>query len=168
VKIEEVIGKRIREARELDGLSQDQLGRDMGRYLGKPWPNQQVSVAESGGRKFSALELFAVCMVLGRPASYFFLPGTEDVVEVPGPEQRVGADAFAVQWTGRQDPGAVIPQVRAVFAPLMELLEISERTTHEARSIVEEVGRALLTDGKGEYVTTTTEGPADVEEEAKR
>jgi transcriptional regulator with XRE-family HTH domain len=146
VRIEEVVGTRIRSVREHEGMSQEQLGRELGRYLGKPWPNQQVSVAEDGGRKFSALEIFALCMVLKRPASYFFTPNPDDVVEVPGSVQRVGDEAFDVQWARRDDAAAVLPQMKAVFAPLLDLLETAQGATKTAHGLIENIAGALYGD----------------------
>jgi transcriptional regulator with XRE-family HTH domain len=143
MKIEEVIGRRIREAREYENLSQGDVGREMARYLGKPWPNQQVSVAEDGGRKFTAAELFALCMVLRRPASYLFLPDPDDVIEVEGTEKRIVDDAFLVQLVGPHNGGLAIPAVRALIDPLASQLGGIEAASRRAREIVEQLGRAL-------------------------
>jgi transcriptional regulator with XRE-family HTH domain len=53
VKIEQVIGERIRELREGLGISQAELGN----RLPLPWPRQAVSAAEKGRpRSVSALQ----------------------------------------------------------------------------------------------------------------
>jgi hypothetical protein len=148
MRIEEVIGKRIKEAREWDGLSQEQVGREMARYLAKPWPGQQVSVAEDGGRKFTAAELFALCMVLRRPASYLFLLNPDDVIEVDGSEKRVGEDAFTVQLVGPTGGGLIVPTVRQLIDPLASSLAEMEGAARRARELMEQLGRALDTPGE--------------------
>jgi transcriptional regulator with XRE-family HTH domain len=145
MRIEEVIGKRIKEAREHDGLSQDQVGRAMARYLGKPWPNQQVSVAEDGGRKFTAAELFALCMVLRRPASYLFIPSAGDVIEVDGTDQRVpGHIAFVLQVASSEDDLQLMgPSIQALVGPLASRVVEAEKNARLARELVEEIERVL-------------------------
>jgi transcriptional regulator with XRE-family HTH domain len=162
MKIEEVIGRRIRDMREYQNLSQEEVGREMARYLGKPWPNQQVSVAEDGGRKFSALELFALCMVLRAPASYLFSPDPGDVIEVPGSEKRVGEDAFLVQLVGPQGGGIIVPVVQAIVGPLASELAGMEAVARQAREIVEQLGRAL-----SEPVEAPASSTPDLTEEQK-
>jgi transcriptional regulator with XRE-family HTH domain len=150
MKIEEVIGRRIREAREYENLSQEDVGRAMARYLEKPWPNQQVSVAEDGGRKFTAAELFALCMVLRRPASYLFLPDPDDIIEVPGSEKRIDDDAFLIQLVGPHDGGIIVPAVQAIVGPLASELAGMEAVARQARETVEQLGRALAEPDQGE------------------
>lgn len=65
LRIEDVIGRRIAEGREELKLTQAQIGEQVGRYLGKPWPRQAVSNAEKGGRSFGAADLVALSLVLG-------------------------------------------------------------------------------------------------------
>lgn len=61
VKIEQVIGERIRELREGLGISQAELGN----RLPLPWPRQAVSAAEKGRRAFAAAELANFATTLG-------------------------------------------------------------------------------------------------------
>lgn len=65
VKIEAVIGGWIAQRREDTGLTQSQVGDELGKYLGKPWSRQAVSAAEKGRRSFTAAELVAFAVVLG-------------------------------------------------------------------------------------------------------
>jgi transcriptional regulator with XRE-family HTH domain len=74
MKIPEVVGKRIYEARRGAEISQAELGQRLGEYLGKAWFPQAVSEAEKGRRNFTAEELFALAIVLDKPVAWFFLP----------------------------------------------------------------------------------------------
>jgi transcriptional regulator with XRE-family HTH domain len=65
VRIEDVIGYWITKGREETGMTQGQIGEELGRYLEKPWPRQAVSAAEKGRRSFTAAELVAFSAVLG-------------------------------------------------------------------------------------------------------
>jgi transcriptional regulator with XRE-family HTH domain len=74
VRIESVIGEQITRAREDVGMSQSQLGDELGRLLGKPWPRQAVSQAEKGRRSFNAAELVAFAAALGRSVESLLVP----------------------------------------------------------------------------------------------
>jgi transcriptional regulator with XRE-family HTH domain len=120
MRIEEVVGRRLREAREEAGMTQQQLGEAMANYLEKKWPGQQVSLAEDGKRKFSAEELFALCEILMRPASYFFIPGAGvSDIDVPGRNGVVAAErARETQtWTDAEGWTAQAPVVAAILKP---------------------------------------------------
>jgi transcriptional regulator with XRE-family HTH domain len=83
VKLEEMIGARIRQARELRGWSQQQLGDELEPYLGRVWTRQAVSSAEKGGRDFTAAELIAFASVFRADVATLFLPDAPEV-ELPG------------------------------------------------------------------------------------
>lgn len=75
MRIEERIGKRVREAREQMRLTQEELGALTEQWLGpkrKRWSKQTVSAAESGKRAFTAGDLLVLCRVLGKPIRWFF------------------------------------------------------------------------------------------------
>ena len=69
-----VVGEQITRAREDVGMSQAQLGDELGRLLGKPWPRQAVSQAEKGRRSFNAAELVAFAAALGRSVESLLVP----------------------------------------------------------------------------------------------
>lgn len=64
MKPEEMVGKRIAEIRARSGMTQQQLGEQLGELLPRPWPRQTVSGAERGDRAFTAAELVAIAHVL--------------------------------------------------------------------------------------------------------
>lgn len=65
MRIEEIVGRRVRGRREELGLSQAQLGKLIGGHLGRDWPRQAVSAAEKGQRSFGIAEMTALADVLG-------------------------------------------------------------------------------------------------------
>jgi 8-oxo-dGTP pyrophosphatase MutT (NUDIX family)/transcriptional regulator with XRE-family HTH domain len=74
VRVEEVVGRRVRELRDGKGMTQEQLGLAIGELLGKPWPRQTVSSAEAGRRAFTAVELVAIARALGVYVGSLFTP----------------------------------------------------------------------------------------------
>jgi transcriptional regulator with XRE-family HTH domain len=85
VRVEEVIGQRMHDARERQGMTQEELGRKIGERLGREWPRQAVSSAERGGRTFGAAEMVAIAAALGTSVGNLLLPPRGlDEVELPG------------------------------------------------------------------------------------
>lgn len=88
MRIQELIGRNVRQAREEADLSQRELGQRIGNVLGKPWHPQAVSAAEKGGRDWAAEDLVAVAFVLGRTIeSLFHVPNgakPSDILDLPG------------------------------------------------------------------------------------
>jgi transcriptional regulator with XRE-family HTH domain len=85
VRVEEVIGKRVKAAREAEGLSQHDLGRRLAPLLGRPWSRQSVSAAEQGQRAFTAVELVALAQALHVSVAMLVSPpGTVAKIELPG------------------------------------------------------------------------------------
>jgi hypothetical protein len=72
----EIVGKNIEKARKsmVPKVSQHELGERMGKYLRRKWLPQTVSVAVSGGRRFSAEELIALAAVLGTTPTALLTP----------------------------------------------------------------------------------------------
>lgn len=80
----QIVGYRLWRARELRGLTQEEVGRRLAPYLGKPWNRATVAAAENsfGGDRihpFDADELVAFARVFDLPVIWFLLPPTEDV-----------------------------------------------------------------------------------------
>jgi transcriptional regulator with XRE-family HTH domain len=84
VRVEELIGFRIRQARSDAGMSLEEFGRLLGEPLGKAWVKQSVHNAENGRRLFTAAELVAVALVLRcTVADLFRLPSDVDALTLP-------------------------------------------------------------------------------------
>lgn len=98
MRVEELIGERLRQARELRDWTQQELGAALEPYLGRPWTRQAVSNAEKGGRDFGAAELLAFATVLRQHVPWFFMASTADPITLPGSETLTPAqvmDKFA-------------------------------------------------------------------------
>jgi len=75
-----VIGHNVRIRRERLGLSQAELGQQIGHYTGSPWTRQQVFNAEKGGRSFTATEVAGVSLATGLVPALLFQPPPEAVI----------------------------------------------------------------------------------------
>lgn len=88
MRIEELIGRNVKEAREDAGLTQRKLGERVGEVLGRAWLPQAVSQAEKGGRDWAAQDLVAVAQALRRPiAAFLKVPTGADpmeMIDLPG------------------------------------------------------------------------------------
>lgn len=85
MRIEQVIGLRIQQARKLRHAtipSQAALGRRMKKYLGVEWSRQAVSDAENGKRDFKAAELVALALALEAPISWLIEPSDGGSLEI--------------------------------------------------------------------------------------
>ncbi len=77
-EVDVLVGRRLREARLLAGLSQGQLGARIGVTF------QAVQKYESGENRLSASRLLAVAEFLRQPLSFFFGdPSEPDTAEAP-------------------------------------------------------------------------------------
>ncbi len=144
MRIEEVVGRRLRQAREEAGLTQEQLGQEMRKFLAKPWPGQQVSVAEDGRRKFTAEELFALCMILRRPASAFFVPFETDI-EVSGTLDSVPLTWASAQmiWGAEREWNRAAPTLAALVGTFVRGLGAVETEARKAKEVAESINQIL-------------------------
>lgn len=149
MRIPEIVGRRVREARKDLGLSQARLGEALGDYLDKPWFPQAVSEAEKGRRNFTAEDLFALALVLNRPLSWFFLPlGPRDDVDLPraslslgeiwgaweGPLQGAGSPQAALLVEGRAMAESFSLSAREMQQRVEAFIRISERLAEEGEA----------------------------------
>ena len=87
VRIGEVIGERVRAARDDLGWTQTELGKRIGARLGqRAWSRQIVSAAEQGKRAYTAAELLAFASELDVSITHLLTPplGVEAVEVAPG------------------------------------------------------------------------------------
>ena len=74
MRLEEVIGHRLRAERERQGMTLKAMGQELETYLGKPWTPQAVWQAERGQRDFGAAQLLALALVLEIPVAQLLAP----------------------------------------------------------------------------------------------
>lgn len=153
MRIEDVIGRRIAEGRDELGLTQAQLGEELAKYLGRPWPRQAVSNAEKGGRAFGAADLVALSLALGCTIETLLEPppGVEQVMIGAGPP--LDSRHFRVTTSTNSD--------------LKELADLMTDLRHEfpklsddlvrARSLMERAYRELWTAVRGRGIEVSEE-----------
>jgi transcriptional regulator with XRE-family HTH domain len=82
--MQQVVGYRVREARERQGWTMEQFGERMGSALGRaPWVRQQVFAAEHGDRAWAVEELVVAALVLEVPVLELIKPQPDDLVTLP-------------------------------------------------------------------------------------
>lgn len=115
MRIEEVVGTRMREHREAKGVTQDQLGQELGHVLGRPWARQAVSAAEKGQRAFAAVELLAIADTLEIKCSDLLRP-PPNVVEIHMPSGWfLSTQALETADEDREYPAAVHELVQMIM-----------------------------------------------------
>jgi transcriptional regulator with XRE-family HTH domain len=130
MKVSEIVGQRVRWAREERGLTQAELGQRVGELLGKAWFPQAVSEAERGRRQFTAEELLALAYVLDKPISFFFLPvDTRTSYEFPSRTLRAAEILDGALIGGAEANG--------LQALLQEALAITQETAGFVRTMNE-------------------------------
>jgi transcriptional regulator with XRE-family HTH domain len=147
MRIEEVIGQRMKDFRELEGMSQRELGEGLEPYLGKPWSRQAVSTAETGGRAFTAIELITIAAVLGTSVSRLMtlMPAVGEL-ETPGGVVISGRDTAAVV-VSRMSPNVIYSEMQSAITELAQRLAELETEAAQAarsRSMVFDSMQALL------------------------
>jgi len=86
-------------------MTQEEFGRDLGPFLGKPWSRQTVSMAEQGTRAWVAADLLAAALVLHTTVGDLLRPPVEEAaIELGGP-YTVPKDALygAIRTRPRED-----------------------------------------------------------------
>jgi hypothetical protein len=163
MKVEELIGAKVKEAR--GSRTQAEVGKAMGKYLGKPWSNMVVSLAETGRRSFTAAELVALAAVLRKPVAWFFSVLDEEAVELP---------AGPLPLEDRRALGRPEGEIGAVLSEFAEVAVVLRATGEEmlgrVQWIIEELNRAGVSVPLAEQVHggLPVEVPPSVEALARR
>lgn len=100
------LGKRLREAREYLGLSQD----DVAKYL--KVPRTALTNIESGLRKVDALELRRLSDLYRQPVSHF-TGGDDDVAELPAGVAHLARAAAALSAQDRKELERFVDYLRS-------------------------------------------------------
>jgi 8-oxo-dGTP diphosphatase len=130
MRVEEVVGLRIKDIRESRGLTQDQLGELMGELLGgRPWARQTVSAAEHGRRAFTAAELVACSLALGAPVGELLTPlAAEGGIELSPGRVVDTRKAMAIMFEGEDSAD--------LRAALMALIDHARQMNHSSSLII--------------------------------
>lgn len=96
--LDQEIGNQITDAREEVRMSQSELGKRVGDYLGRAWPRQTVSQVERGERPLKAVEIVAICQIL--PVAPFTLLMPSAPVKLPSGRQ---LDQWSAMKAGLSD-----------------------------------------------------------------
>lgn len=84
MRIEKIIGDRIRQGRERLGITQAELGERLAPLLGRSLSRQAISNTEAGNRSFTAVDLVAIAHALEWPdASWFLSAVGSEPIELP-------------------------------------------------------------------------------------
>jgi len=134
VRVEEVVGRRVRARREELGMTQKEFGRRVGQLLGKAWSRSTVSVAENGSRAWAAADLVAVAMVLQVTVGDLLIPPIEEAAVDLGGPQAVPKSRLsdAVTAHGREDLN-----LAAIRETLSLLADTANRSQADGNRILE-------------------------------
>ena len=167
VRLEQVIGHRMRERREQMALTQEQAGQRIGELLGRPWPRQAVSAAEKGDRAFTAAELVAIAFALDTNVSWLLTPLAGGLgVEMPSGAAVDQAKLIAAVLP-RPSDGGDTDAVRQVLVDLgqkiMENARAFDRLMDDVRTlygfVMQPSGSSLRMDPVGNEVDITAMDP---------
>jgi transcriptional regulator with XRE-family HTH domain len=131
----ELVGRKMRQAREEAGLSQREVGQRLAQFLGGEWAPQAVSLAEQGGRRFEAAEIFALASVLKKSPAWFFTPEPIEELEMPG--------SAPITWQAVAGASAAAPHLAAAIEALAGAASVArERLLVAQESLAIIVGNA--------------------------
>jgi transcriptional regulator with XRE-family HTH domain len=150
MRVEELVGQRIREARERAGMTQPELGRWLAPLLGRELPRQAISLAEQGKRQFNASELVAFAYVVGCDvADLFVLPVEENHLRMPSGKDLSREDLRQAAAAGASDT----KRLREALTNLVEAAEALQsngfQAAQAARRLHDELEHVLVGAAEG-------------------
>lgn len=124
--IRPAVGAQIKLIRTRLGLTQEDVAKRMGRYLGTPWHRQQVGIVESGQRALQIVDLMALAAVLDVPLTDILSPLLSCEVVFPTGERwdSRGTGGMELSWETMTAVESAMKDARsALSAGLSWLLE---------------------------------------------
>ncbi|KDE14928.1 hypothetical protein N505_0102130 [Rhodococcus aetherivorans] len=112
-------------------MRQEQFGAALAPLLGKAWSRQSVSLAEQGGRAFTAAELVAISRVLGVSVGKLLSPKTPTVTMPSGQDIKAKELGWALDLEGAEIPPA---SLAAIGDMLDTAMAAHERGLEELRT----------------------------------
>lgn len=148
MRVEEMVGQRIRQARERVNITQEQLGEWLEPFLGRAWARQSVSLAEQGKRAFTAAELVAIAFVVGvAPGVLLQMPPGVNALEMPSGKLLERDELSRAARTGEGSPGLAAERVQQTLSDLVAEIEGVDARTADIKRTVErlhdEIGQAV-------------------------
>jgi transcriptional regulator with XRE-family HTH domain len=138
VRVEELVGRRVREIREAKGMTQEQLGLEIGTMLGKPWPRQTVSAAEGGRRAFTAVELVVLARALSVYVGQLFIPPVDAPGSIElGPGVQLGEQEMMEALFGRMDVAAARGALQLLIRSAQSLDTVSSGIQANAQFLLD-------------------------------
>jgi transcriptional regulator with XRE-family HTH domain len=136
-RAEEFVGQRIKARREELGWTQEEFGLKLKPLLGRAWSRSTVSVAESGGRAFTAGELLAIAHTLNVRVPRLLTPPIEvGMIEYPS-----GVELPSRMTT---EMGVADAQLAAAWQDLAHAVSGTDRAREALKSLEQKLNVALL------------------------
>ncbi len=143
MRVEEIVGGNIRARREGQEMTQEQLGQRLGELLGHPWSRQAVSIAERGGRGFTAAELIAIAHALGTSVARIFTPARDaDGADLPG-GIRLSRDELLAAALPQLGNAHLFDEMRDMLSALSQTLRIAVQGSALAAERIESLDKLL-------------------------
>ncbi len=165
--IEQVIGDNIKKRRSDLGLSQTELGREIGMYFGTAWPAQTVSAAEKGRRQFIAAEVMVLARILHCRVQDLFTPETPVAVKLT--DNFSTAPDYSAPLDG---PGITDELLRKRFSETRAMLQgakgMAERIEEEAQKLNSQINTVDQWMSSLNELAEDPEGAREAMEEAIR
>lgn len=147
--VDQVIGRRVADARKAAGWSQAHLGGQLAEMLGGRWTRQQVSNAETGVRPWAVAEVITLAHLFGVPMLELLrLPAEVGVYTLPGGEVVVGDVIRSA--SGDRDRAEAFDMLRGLLADGAMItrrtaLTVSEvaKALDQARGVIDVLEQAI-------------------------
>lgn len=154
MRIEEQIGRRVRDRLAELKMTHREFGERMGRYLGKPWSRSAVSVALKGDRAWTASEILAAAAILMVTPGNLLSPQDDlEPIEFPSGETLTRDELASIYGPERLALNSLAAHLGQVAAGTQSSLA----TLNEIQQLLDAGGRLTIAfgfDDKGpEYET---------------
>jgi len=149
--LDQLVGNRIRQHREVREISQTEFGQQMHDLVGAGWSRQVVWQVENGDKTCSAADLIAAAQVLS--CTVVDLVSTDRAVSLGG-SQTVRTDALVSGvnatpevdgWTRYLEAGEALNDVRNAWERYSHAIDVVRNRVSESKPLRARIARALDT-----------------------
>lgn len=142
MQIEEIIGSRIATAREQNGITQGELGKRVGEWLGQDWSRQAVWAAEKGKRSFTAVELITLASALNVAPDYLLTPPVK-VREIHMPSGViVSREDFNTRTLPSSESGEIFQDMEETLSSVLAGVEALESVKEDIGTLAVQIAEA--------------------------